>query len=49
MPSWSSKALNKLLAQAMRARLQRCDNVAELRAVISGLDNMSHYVSSPAS
>ncbi len=47
MASWQSRTFNKLLFRVMRSRLQHCNDIYEMRAVISGIDRLSAFIRVP--
>ncbi|GAA4897440.1 alpha/beta hydrolase [Ferrimonas pelagia] len=47
MPSWRSKALNKLLFRVMRSRLARCEDVYSLRRALAELERLGNYILPP--
>ncbi|RCU52868.1 MULTISPECIES: alpha/beta hydrolase [Corallincola] len=48
MASWQSKAFNQLLFRVMRNRLERCDNVFDMRKVIDGMDRLGSFINHPS-
>ncbi|GAA5218061.1 alpha/beta hydrolase [Corallincola platygyrae] len=48
MASWQSKAFNQLLVRVMRNRLERCDNVFDMRKVIDGIDRLGSFINHPS-
>lgn len=47
MVSWQGKAFKPLLHRVMRARLERCRTIDEMRRVIEGIDRLGSFINQP--